>query len=142
MKGAFAHFLQGNRYTYIHTHTERERERERIIDQKRRKETNTHTYTHTERERERIIDQKRRKETDTHTYTHIDREREREMRYSFLFFSFSFFGFWVWKRRVMSGLEEKGFGFGREAICKYWKQKEEGNKNKRNFSFNAVYLVY
>ena len=33
------------------------------------------------------------------------------MRYSFLFF---FFG-------VL------GFGFGREAICKYWKQKEEGN---------------
>ena len=27
----------------------------------------------------------------------------------------------------MSGLEEKGFGFGREAICRYWKQKEEGN---------------
>ena len=27
----------------------------------------------------------------------------------------------------MSGLEEKGFGFGREAICKYRKNKEEGN---------------
>ena len=27
----------------------------------------------------------------------------------------------------MSGLEEKDFGFGREAICRYWKKKEEGN---------------
>ena len=27
----------------------------------------------------------------------------------------------------MSGLEEKGFGFGREAICRYRKKKEEGN---------------
>ena len=27
----------------------------------------------------------------------------------------------------MSGLEEKGFGFGREAICRNRKKKEEGN---------------
>ena len=27
----------------------------------------------------------------------------------------------------MSGLEEKGFGFEREAICRYRKKKEEGN---------------
>ena len=27
----------------------------------------------------------------------------------------------------MSGLEEKGFGFGREAICRYKKKKEVGN---------------
>ena len=27
----------------------------------------------------------------------------------------------------MSGLEEKGFGFGREAICRYRKKKKEGN---------------
>ena len=25
------------------------------------------------------------------------------------------------------GLEEKGFGFGREAVCRYRKKKEEGN---------------
>ena len=61
-----------------------------------------------EREKERIIDQKRRKETDTHTHT--PRERYE------IFFSVSFFGFWVWKRRVMGGLEEKGFGFGRETV--------------------------
>ena len=29
---------------------------------------------------------------------------------------YSFFWFWVWKRRVMGGLEEKVFGFGREAV--------------------------
>ena len=27
----------------------------------------------------------------------------------------------------MGGLEEKGFGFGREAVCRYRKKKEEGN---------------
>ena len=85
-----------------------------------------------------------------------------------ILFFFLGIGFWVWKRMVMSSLEEKGFGFGREAICKYWKQKEEGNmgfwfgrekfwvwkrnrvryrkkneagkkkKKRRYFSFNAV----
>ena len=43
----------------------------------------------------------------------------------------------------MSGLEEKGFGFGREAICRYGKKK--GRRKLKNeediFSFNAVYLV-
>ena len=48
-----------------------------------------------EREKERIIDQKRRKETDTHTHT--PRERYE------IFFSVSFFGFWVWKRRILGG---------------------------------------
>ena len=80
-----------------------------------------------ERERERERDQKRRKEVDTHTYTHtsIERERERDE----IFFSFSFFlffGFWVWKRRVMGGLEEKAFGFGRETVgsCSTGKKKK------------------
>ena len=35
----------------------------------------------------------------------------------------------------MGGLEEKGFGFGREAV-QYMKKKEEGKKK----SFNAVCL--
>ena len=52
------------------------------------------------------------------------------------------YGFWVWKRRVMDGLEEKGFGFGRENVCRNSKRKEEGRRKKRKFSFNAVYLVY
>ena len=29
------------------------------------------------------------------------------------------------------GLEEKGFGFGREDVCKYRKKKEEGRKKKK-----------
>ena len=28
----------------------------------------------------------------------------------------------------MGGLEEKGFGFGRENVCRYGKKKEEGRK--------------
>ena len=83
----------------------------------------THTHTHTEG----IIDQKRKnhrlEKKKGNRYTYIHTPRERGMRYSFFFF----FWFWVWKRRVMSGLEEKDFGFGREAICRYWKKKEEGN---------------
>ena len=51
------------------------------------------------------------------------------MRYSFfLFFLFFFFGFWVWKRRVMSGLEEKGFGFGRETVCGTGKRMKKEKK--------------
>ena len=42
---------------------------------------------------------------------HTERER----------YEIFFFLFWV------LGLEEKGFGFGSEAVCKYRKKKEEGN---------------
>ena len=43
--------------------------------------------------------------------------------------------FWVRKR--------KGFGFGREDVCRYMKKKEgrKRKKRKRYFSLNAVYLV-
>ena len=58
-----------------------------------------------ERERENHISEKKK----GNTHTHTPREKERDMIYSFS-------GFWVWKRRVMGGLEEKGFGFGREAV--------------------------
>ena len=36
------------------------------------------------------------------------------------------YGFWIWKRRAMGGLEEKGFGIGREAVC--WYGKKEGRR--------------
>ena len=40
---------------------------------------------------------------------------------------------------VTEKMREKGFGFGREAVCSmYRKKKEEGKKKK--FSFNAVCL--
>ena len=60
------------------------------------------------------------------------------MSYSFLFSFFLFFGFWVLKRRVMGGLEEKGFGFGREAVCIIGKRRKKGKKKKK--SFNAICL--
>ena len=50
----------------------------------------------------------------------------------------------VLEEKGHGGLEEKGFGFGREDVCRYKKKKEEGRKKrkeKRYFSFNAVYLV-
>ena len=43
----------------------------------------------------------------------------------------------------MSGLEEKGFGFGREAICSTGKRrkKEIKKKKKKKFCFNVIYLI-
>ena len=94
---------QSHRHSLFHYFVERERERERENYRSEKKKGSKYTYIH----------------------THIDRERERDE----IFFSFSFFlffGFWVWKRRVMGGLEEKGFGFGRETVgcCSTGKKKK------------------
>ena len=48
-------------------------------------------------------------------------------------FFFFFFGFWVWKTRVMDGLEETGFGLGREAFAGTGKKKEEGKRKEKIF---------
>ena len=96
---------------------ERERERERIIDQKRRKETDTHT------ERERKNHRSKKKKGNIHT--HQERKSER---YEIFFSIFFFFG--------VLGFEEKGHGwFGREkfwvwkkSCSQYRKKKEEGKK--------------
>ena len=44
------------------------------------------------------------------------------------------YGFWIWKRRAMGGLEEKGFGIGREAVCGYGKKRRKKEIKKKKES--------
>ena len=121
------------------THTKRERKNHRSKKKKGNK------YTHIERERKNHRLEKKK----GNRYTHIERERKNhrsekkkgnihthwEWKKRYEIFIFPLFGFWVLKRRVLGCLEEKGFGFGREAVCSTTKRR----KKKKN-SFNAVCL--
>ena len=84
------------------------------------------TDTHTERERKNHRSEKKKGNIHTHW------EWKKEI-WDFLF---SVFGFWVLKRRVLGGLEEKGFELGGEAVCSTRKRRKKEKK-----SFNAVCLL-